>query len=133
MANLPTLCICAAAVRTNVNMVWAAMGRGPNAFIRKVTDQAPPNANATTTHYLMNDESAIKADVDAWQAMASGDLPQISGTWGENGVIEAADAQAACAAANLQCYTASGSVTPTEHAAGVLSGRGLYLQDEPDP
>lgn len=133
MANLPTLCIVTAAVKDNVNAVWEAMGRGPSAFIRKVTTQAPPNANATTTHYLMNDESAIKADVDAWQALASGDLPQITGSWGVNGVIAAATAQAACAAANLQCYTASGNVTPSEHAAGVLSGRGLYLQDDPAP
>lgn len=126
MSQLPVVCVVTASAKTNANLVWAAMGRGPDTFSRKLTTEANPTSGSTVTHYLMADSSSQESDVAAWQAMASGDLPQIDGVWGENGVIGAADAQAAVSGANLQVYSASGDVVPLDHCNAILASRGLY-------
>jgi len=130
--SLPSICIVTAAKRVSANRVWEAMGRGENTFARKLC-AADENATDETpaTHYLMADSSSSESDVHAWQAMADGALPAISGFWGEDGIINAASAQDAVSAANLQVYSASGSVVPTEHAAGILASRGLMLVPDP--
>ena len=125
MTTQPVVCIVAAAAKDNANLVWAAMGKGPDTFSRRLAAASGINENSTPTHYLMADSSCSVEDVAAWQAMANGDLPQISGTWGQDGVIEAADAQAACGPSNLQVYSASGDVVPLDHANAILSSRGL--------
>lgn len=126
MANLPAICICTAAAQSNVNLVWEAMGRGPGTFSRKLTDDPNPTSGSTVTHHLMSDASASDADVAEWQAMASGNLPDIgSKQWGIEGIISSVDAQEAISGANLQVYSASGDVIPVEHAAGILASRGL--------
>lgn len=125
MTTQPVVCIVAAAAMTNANLVWAAMGRGPDTFSRRLAAAAEIDENSTPTHYLMADSSCSVEDVAAWQAFAHGDLPQINGVWGLNGVIGAADAQAAVSAANLQVYSASGDVTPLDHVNAILASRGL--------
>ena len=129
--SLPAICVCTAAVRTNVNLVWEAMGRGPGTFSRKLTDEASPTPESPATHYLMSDTSATEADVAEWQAMASGDLPNIGqNQWGQNGIISSVDAQEATSGANLQVYSASGDVIPIDHANGILASRGLKFVPE---
>lgn len=133
MANLPAICVCTAAARDNVNLVWEAMGRGPGTFSRRLTNDPNPTTESTVTHYLMSDTSASDADVAEWQAMASGDLPDIGmNQWGVDGIISSADAQAAISGANLQVYSASGDVIPVEHAAGILQSRGLAFVPDPE-
>lgn len=131
--TLPAICICTAAAQTNVNKVWEAMGRGPGTFSRRLTDDPNPTISSTVTHYLMSDTSASEADVAEWQAMASGDLPDIGmNQWGQEGIISSVDAQAAINGANLQVYSASGDVIPTDHAAGILASRGLSFVPDPE-
>jgi hypothetical protein len=130
--SLPSICIVTAAAKDDANLVWLAMGRGPNTFTRKLCaiDEGV-TWETTPTHYLMADSSSSESDVAAWQAMANGDLPQIEGVWGEDDVIDAASAMEATSAANLQVYSASGDVIPTEHAAGILGSRNLMLVPDP--
>lgn len=129
--TLPSICVVTAAAKDDANLVWAAMGRGPNTFTRKLCADEPGVTSETpATHYLMADSSSEESDVHAWQAMANGDLPAISGIWGEDGVIDAASAQAAVSGTNLQVYSASGDVTPVDHMNGILASRGLMLVPE---
>lgn len=131
--SLPVICVVTAAAKDNANLVWAAMGRGPNTFSRKLCAVSGSATDATpATHYLMADSSASEADVHAWQAMAAGDLPQIDGIWGEDGVINAASAHDAVSASNLQVYSASGDVAPTEHAVGILASREMMFVPDPE-
>jgi hypothetical protein len=136
MSSLPTIVICTAATRDDINLVWEAMGRGPNNISRKMcaidplaTFETPP------THYMMQDMSATDTDVIIWQGLCSGDLPPISGVWGEEGIIEAATAQAACSGGNMQVYSAAGLETSqqaTEWRDGTFLGVGLqFVPDEP--
>lgn len=140
MASLPAICICTVAACDDINRVWEAMSRGPGTFTRKL---CAIDANATwqtpATHYLMQDMSATDSDVAEWQALCSGDLPPITGTWGEDGIISAEDAQAACDGGNLQVFSAAGlddsgdnGATPTQWRDGVLLGAGLmFVPDAP--
>ena len=128
--ELPTIGIVAASVRDACNRVLDAQGRGPDSFTRTLAPADPaPTPSTTPTHYFMQDMSATDSLAAAWQALANvGDLPAISGVWGEDGVISAAEAQAACAGGNMHVYTAAGPMTPTERDAwrdGILAGRGL--------
>lgn len=135
MSNLPFVGICTAAAKINVDLVWEAMGRGPGTFSRKVC-ALDPGATWTTpaTHYLSSDASATDSDIAIWQGFADANLPPLPWgiIWGEEGVISAADAIAAISGANLQVYSVSGDVTPADHIAGILAGRGLqYVPEEP--
>lgn len=135
--HTPCIAVCAASARTNINLIWEAMGRGPNNISRPLcaidplaTYQTPP------THYMMQDMSATDTDTAVWQVMAEdGTLPAIEGDWGVGGIISEVDAEAALASGNLQIYIASGIPTPELRDAwrnGVLLGAGLqFLPDEP--
>lgn len=135
MSNLPFVGICTAAAKTNVDLVWEAMGRGPGTFSRKVCAVGPGVTWQTAaTHYLSSDASATDSDIAIWQGFAAANLPPLPEgvVWGENGVIGAAAAIAAISGANLQVYSVSGDVLPVDHIAGILAGRGLrYVPDEP--
>jgi len=131
MSNQPIVCIVKAADRANANLVWAAWGKGPDTFSRRLTTDDPATSGSTVTHYLMADSSTSVEDVQIIQGFANGDLPPINGAWGVAGVIGAADAIAAIDGDSLQCYSASGNVTPSEHVAAILASRGLaYVPDE---
>lgn len=135
MSNLPFVGICTAAAKTNVDLVWEAMGRGPGTFFRKVCAINPSATWQTpATHYLSSDASATDGDIAIWQGFAAANLPPlpVDVIWGENGVIGAADAIAAISGANLQVYSVSGDVEPADHIAGILIGRGLqYVPEMP--
>lgn len=131
MTTQPVVCIIAAAAMVNANLVWAAMGKGPDTFSRKLTTDSPALTSSTVTHYLMADSSCSVEDVAAWQGFAHGDLPQIDGIWGADGVIGAADAQVAVSGSNLQVYSASGDVVPLDHANAILASRSLsFVPDD---
>lgn len=135
MANLPVVCVVKDAVKDDANLVWAAWGRGPNTFSRKLCALDPEATESTPpTHWLMSDTSTTDSDVAIMQGFADGDLPPVpSGTvWGENGVISAADALVAVNGTNLQTYSASGDVSPVEHSEGILESRGLQFVPGPE-
>ena len=125
---LPSIAIVTAAAKDNANLVWAAMGRGPENFSEKLCAIDSGATHETpATHYVMSDASSLDSDVAEWQRMANGDLPAISGQWGQNGVIDSAAATEAVNAANLQVYSASGDVSPEAHKNSILAGRGLQV------
>lgn len=131
MTTQPVVCLVKAADRDNANLVWAAWGKGPETFSRKLTTDASPTTSSPVTHYLMADSSTSVEDVAIIQAFANSDLPPISGAWGVDGVIGAADALAAIDGDSLQCYSASGNVTPLDHCNAILASRGLkWVPDE---
>lgn len=125
-ARQPVVCIVTAAAKVDADLVWLAMGRGPNTFDRKLTTDPAATPSSPATHWLTADSSSLVSDVAAWQALANGDLPQISGVWGVDEVISAEDAMAATSGANLQVYSASGDVEPLDHCNAILASRGLY-------
>ena len=131
MSIQPVIAVAAAATIVNTRKVWEAQGLGSEAFMRRLTDDPSPTPQSTVTHYMMSDDSCSVELVAAWQAMASGDLPQINGVWGVGGIISAADAMAATTGANLQVYSASGDVAPLDHANAILASRGLsFVPDD---
>lgn len=133
MTYQPCVGIVRAADRDNANLVWAAWGKGPNTFSRKLTSDPSPTTSSTVTHYLFADSSTTVEDVAIIQAMANGDLPPLPPgyAWGVDGVISAADALAAIDGDSLQCYSASGNVAPLDHCNAILASRGLsWVPDE---
>jgi len=131
MTTQPCVGIVRAADKTNANLVWAAWGKGPDTFSRRLTTDENPTTSSTVTHYLFADSSSSVEVVQIIQGFANGDLPPISGAWGQDGVIDAADALAAIDGDSLQCYSASGNVTPLDHCNAILASRGLkWVPDE---
>ena len=133
----PAIIICTVAAREDINLIWEAMGRGPNNIsVRLCAINPEPTRETLPTHYMMQDMSATDVDTVHWQAMAEvGLLPPIDGEWGGAGLISALDAQAAISDGNMQVYIASGIATPELRDAwrnGVLLGAGLrFIPDEP--
>lgn len=133
MTSQPCVGVVKAADRDNTNKVWEAWGKGPGTFSRKLTTDANPTTSSTVTHYLFADSSTSVEDVAIIQAMANGDLPPLPTgyAWGVDGVISAVDALAAIDGDSLQCYSASGNVTPLDHCNAILASRGLkWVPDE---
>ena len=127
MTTQPCVGIVKAADKTNANLVWVAWGKGPDTFSRKLTTDASPTPGSIVTHYLFADSSTSVEDVAIIQAFANGDLPPLpdGAAWGVDGVIGAADGLAAIDGDSLQCYSASGNVTPLDHCNAILASRGL--------
>lgn len=128
------VCLVTDAQKTNINLVFAARGHGPETFTRKVcaldplaTPETPP------THWLMSDAGSSNEELSILQAMTEGDLPPVPNgvVWGEDGVISAADAMAATDGAVFQVYSCAGDVLPVDHVAAVLASRGLQYVPEP--
>lgn len=132
---LGIVCIVANAHKTNINLVFAARGLGPETFTRKLCAIDPGATTATPpTHWLMSNAGGDGAELAILQAMTLGDLPPVpNGTvWGENGVISAADAMAATDGAVFHVYSAAGDIEPVDHVAAVLASEGLQYVPEPD-
>ena len=127
MTTQPCVGIVKAADKTNANLVWAAWGKGPETFSRKLTTDADPTPSSTVTHYLFADSSTSVEDVAIIQGFANGDLPplDVGVAWGVGSAIGAAAALAAIDGDSLQCYSASGNVTPLDHCNAILASRGL--------
>ena len=133
---LPTIVICVASARADLNRVWDAMGEGPSTFTTGLCADDPASTSETPpTHYIMLNMAASDSDAAIWQAMAqNNDLPPISGTWGQNGVISSEDAQAAIAAGNMLVFSAAGLATEQqreEWLAGVLASQDLQFIPNP--
>ncbi|MGY6663354.1 MAG: hypothetical protein ACXIVO_13650 [Glycocaulis sp.] len=134
MTNIPCICVASAALAADLDRVWAAMGRGTDTFTAAMALHDPQDME-NPTHYLMQDMSATEGLEALWRAFAaSADLPPIDGIWGEEGVISAADAQAA--SAGLTVYSvAAASISPAEGQSwrdGIITSLGLVPAPPPD-
>lgn len=133
--NLPFIAIVTDAKKTDLNLVFNAMGWGPNTFTRKCCAISPSATHLTPpTHWLTSAAAATDSDVAMLQAMTNGDLPDLPEgvVWGVDGVISAADAIAACDGAVFHVYSAAGDIEPVDHAAAVLASEGLQYVPEPE-
>lgn len=95
MTTVPSIIIATAAHQAALNAVWQAQGRGTAFGLRPLV---AAGTEGPTVAYLSQDMSATPAQAEAWQAYAAtGDLPDLPPgvSWGEDGVIPAADAIAA--------------------------------------
>lgn len=132
---LGIVCIVSDAKKTDLNLVFAARGLGPETFTRKLCAiDAGADYQTPPTHWLMSNAAGDEGELVILQNMTNGDLPPLpAGTvWGENGVITAADAMAAAAGSVLHVYSCAGDVEPTDHCAAVLASEGLqYVPDPP--
>lgn len=133
MANVPAILVIKDSKKANANLVFDAMGRGPATFSVPLVAADDDDADHTTTptHWLAQDMSATDTLTTVWLAMTDGDLPQIGGVWGENGVISAQDAMDAMGGGKFQVYSAGGlDVDANPNAAtdwreSVLAGANL--------
>lgn len=131
---LPAICIVTDAQKNNINLVFSAMGDGPETFTRKLCAPSPaPTWETSPTHWLMSAAGATDVDVAIWQAMTEGNLPPLPEgvVWGVNGVISAEDAMAATDGSVFHVYSAAGDIEPVDHAAAVLTTEGLVYVPEP--
>lgn len=132
---LGIVCTVAAAKKTDINLVFAARGHGPETFTRKLCAINPGATwEATPTHYLMSNAGGDAEELAILQAMTQGDLPPVpNGTvWGEEGVISAAAAMACSDGAVFHVYSAAGDIEPVDHVAAVLVSEGLQYVPDPD-
>lgn len=131
---LGIVCIIAAAFKTNLNLVFAARGMGPETFTRKLCAAGAATPSTPATHYLMSLAGGDGEELAILQAMTQGDLPPVPDgvVWGQDGVISAADAMAASDGAVFHVYSAAGDIEPTEHVIAVLASEGLRYVPDPE-
>jgi len=130
MSQVPCIMLASAEHAVALSSVLEAQGRGPDSFTQGRRCVAI-NTTTPVVAYLIQDMSATDELETAWRAFASsGDLPDIgANVWGENGIISAADAQAA--SAGLTVHSVAGDV-PANWAASVLAAHGLAFEPEPE-
>lgn len=127
MTIVPSILVVLEADYQAVERVLEAQGRGAGTF----TYGRHLVATGTTTPVvarMCQDMSATAELEAAWRAYAAtGDLPDITGTWGVGGVISAADAQDAHV--SLSVHSVAGLV-PDGWAASVIAGHGYAFEPE---
>lgn len=127
MTTVPSILVVTEAVYQDVERVLEAQGRGAGTFTYGVKLVAT-GTTTPVTHRMCQDMSATAELEAAWRAYAAtGDLPDISGTWGIGGVISAAAAQAAHV--GLTVHSVAGDV-PDGWAASVRAAHGIIIQPE---
>lgn len=127
MNYVPCILVVTEAHHVAIDRVLEAQGRGAGSFVqgRQLVAIGTPGP---VLGRMCQDMSATDAIESAWKAYASsGDLPDIGGVWGADGVISAADAQAAHV--GLTVHSVAGAV-PTDWAASVLAAHGLTFAPE---
>lgn len=129
MTHVPSILIVTEEHHIAVDRVLEAQGCGSGAFIQGRHLVAVGTSTPILAR-LCQDMSATAELESAWRAYAaSGDLPQISGVWGENGVISAADAQAA--SSGLTVHSVAGDIPPN-WTASVIASHGYAFEPEPE-
>lgn len=129
MTHVPSILIVTEANHVAVDHVLEAQGCGAGAFIQGRHLVAVGTSTPIVAR-LCQDMSATAELEAAWRAYAaSGDLPQISGVWGEEGVISAADAQAA--SSGLTVHSVAGDIPPN-WTASVIASHGYAFEPEPE-
>ena len=133
---LPYLGIVLAAHAANVRLTLGAMGLGFGGFSRPLVavDDDTATPESTPLAFAQMDASADSDLVSTLQALCYGDLPQIEGQWGEDGVIAAAAAQTAFGGNNVTIVSAAGLADEdrADWIAGNLANLGYKFRPEPE-
>ena len=135
MSILPAIITVEAGHETDVNRVFAAMGKGEDTVSRAcvAADDEEATYETPATHYIAQDMGALDSDVAEWQAMCNGNLPDIApNIWGEGGIISSVDAQTALA--HMTVASEAGLDTPQKvenFLAGILLGKNLKFRPDP--
>lgn len=128
MSYRPSILFVTEATYQDVERVIEAQGRGAGTFTYGMKLVSISDPNGPVVARMCQDMTATPALEASWRAYAaSGDLPDITGVWGEGGVIGAAAAQAAHT--GLTVYSAAGEV-PEGWAAAVRSLHDVMVQPE---
>lgn len=120
-ASVPYVLIAEVAEEATVNAALQLLNLQMTVTLT-MTDPATPQS--TIDYWYLVDMGGTQDLVNILQAMCSGDLPQIEGQWGVNGVPEAADVQAAFGGGKVRVYSAAGVTYAPPFVAGVLSTAG---------
>lgn len=116
----PTIMIITEAHKHTMSAVLEAMGRGAGTFTRRAL--ASVSDPLTITHRATRDMGAEEVFAAQARAMAENrDLPPITGTWGENGVPTAAEAQEAMAHFTVVCASGPGVDMQALHIATITA------------
>ena len=127
MTSTPCILVVTEEHHVAIDRVIEAQGRGAGSFVQGRRLVAIGTTEPIVGR-MCQDMSATGDLESAWKAYAAtGDLPAIPGVWGENGVISAADAQAAHV--GMTVHSVAGAV-PVDWAASVLAGHGLMFVPE---
>lgn len=131
---LGIVCIITAAQKTNLNLVFAARGHGPETFTRKLCAVGSATPATPPTHWLMSNAVGDEPELATLQAMTGGNLPDLpdGAVWGAEGVISAADAMAATDGSVFHVYSAAGEIEPVDHVVAVLAAEGLQYVPDPE-
>lgn len=130
MRNEPAILIVTEAHHAAVDAVLAAQGRGAGTFTNGRRLVASGTSGPVVAR-LAQDQSATDSLTAAWLSYAaSGDLPDIDGVWGEDGVISAADAMAAHSGLTVHSY--SGAAPGGDWTGSVLASHGYAFEPEPE-
>lgn len=123
----------AIAAVADINLVFEAMGRGPNNLSRPATSTPNPTWETAATHKYMSDQGVTGEFAAILLGFANGDLPPLPDgvVWGEDGVISAADALAAITADNFAFASFNEAFTPGEQVAAALDALGLTIVPDP--
>lgn len=128
MSNLPCAIIVAHAAKADAEAVLSAYRDQPQQFGRPLipVDTVNPSHTTTPTHWLMFDTQTSQENITVYNGFAANNAPPLPNgkQWGVDGVIDVNVGMAAVNAANLQVYSASGDVIPTEFVEGRDDGNG---------
>lgn len=129
------IAIAPAANLTAINAVLEAMGRGPTSLTLKASTNESAAWNDTPTHYYMSDQGAPQWLADAFAAFEANDLPPLAPgySWGVNGVISSADAEAAITPANFAVAYFNNGFEPEAQVAAALASHTVPLFKLPPP
>ena len=122
------LYIVPAASSEAVNLVCTAWGVGP---IFGVGTNTTGGWFDPAEYFFGNYENMPSGEEATLRAMKAGTLPEISGTWGEDGLPSEQDAITACATISIFLRD-SEEMTASQHAVSVLSGMGQLEKVAPD-
>jgi len=129
MSTEPAILIVTEAHHVAVDAVLEAQGRGSGTFINGRRLVASGTSSPVVAR-LAQDMSATGDLTAAWIAYAAtGDLPDIAGVWGEDGVISASAAMAAHDGLTVHSYAGN---APTNWTASVLASHGYAFEPEPE-
>lgn len=131
--RVPSILIALEADHIALDQVLAAQGQGSGTFIQGRHVVAIGTSSPILAR-LAQDMSATPELEASWRAFAlTGDLPEIAGVWGENGVISAADAQAATVGFKVHSVAQHPDVPiPPNWAENVLAYYGWEFEPEPE-
>lgn len=130
---------------TNINLVFQAMGRGPNNLSRPATTKPTPENElpevtweTAATHKYMSDQAVSAEFAMILHGFANGDLPPLPDgvVWGVAGAISAEDALDAISSENFAFASFNESFTAGQQVHAALEAMTpplVLVPDNPEP